>query len=110
MKKFLKGNNIPTAFFALSDEMTIGTIKAIIDSGMKVPYDFSVIGFDVSSIFTFTDSSLTTIKVSGERMGQLGIETVLKLVENKDIQQEKVIIRHELFAGNSTVMIKEKRE
>ncbi|GAP56402.1 HTH-type transcriptional repressor PurR [Arthrobacter sp. Hiyo6] len=36
----------PTAVFAASDEMAIGTILAARDFGLRVPYDLSVIGID----------------------------------------------------------------
>ncbi len=36
----------PTAVFAASDEMAIGTILAARDFGLRVPYDLSVTGID----------------------------------------------------------------
>lgn len=40
------GQDRPTAFFCMSDEMAMGAILAIRDAGLAVPGDISVIGID----------------------------------------------------------------
>jgi DNA-binding LacI/PurR family transcriptional regulator len=105
VRRSLADNNRPTAIFALSDEMAIGTIKAIVDSGLKVPDDISVLGFDANDIFTYMNPSLSTIKVPGETMGALTMENLIAIIESEEILQQKTIVRHKIVLGNSTSRI-----
>lgn len=50
-----------TAVFAFSDEMAVGAMDALHDSGRRVPDDVSVMGFDDLSVAQRVRPSLTTI-------------------------------------------------
>lgn len=65
----------PTAVFAASDEMGIGTILAARDFGLRVPQDLSVIGMDgheLGEIF-----GLTTIDQDARGQGALAARLLL---------------------------------
>ncbi len=65
----------PTAVFAASDEMAIGTILAARDFGLRVPEDLSVIGIDgheLGGVF-----GLTTIDQDARGQGELAVERLL---------------------------------
>jgi DNA-binding LacI/PurR family transcriptional regulator len=51
---------LPTALFAMSDELAIGALRAIRRAGLSVPGHISVIGFDDHEMAEFVD--LTTIR------------------------------------------------
>jgi DNA-binding LacI/PurR family transcriptional regulator len=65
----------PTAVFAASDEMAIGTILAARDFGLRIPYDLSVIGIDgheLGEVF-----GLTTIDQDARGQGALAVRLLL---------------------------------
>ena len=65
----------PTAVFAASDEMAIGTILAARDFGLRVPHDLSVIGIDgheLGEVF-----GLTTIDQDARGQGALAVRRLL---------------------------------
>jgi DNA-binding LacI/PurR family transcriptional regulator len=65
----------PTAVFAASDEMAIGTILAARDFGLRVPQDLSVIGLDgheLGEVF-----GLTTINQDARGQGALAAKLLL---------------------------------
>lgn len=65
----------PTAVFAASDEMAIGTILAARDFGLRVPQDLSVIGIDgheLGEVF-----GLTTINQDARGQGALAAKLLL---------------------------------
>ena len=69
----------PTAVFAASDEMAIGTILAARDYGLQVPRDLSVIGIDghqLGEVF-----GLTTIAQDPRAQGTLAAGLVLHQLE-----------------------------
>ncbi|MDJ0354483.1 LacI family DNA-binding transcriptional regulator [Pseudarthrobacter sp. PH31-O2] len=66
----------PTAVFAASDEMAIGTILAARDFGLSVPHDLSVIGIDgheLGEVF-----GLTTIDQDARGQGALAVGLLLE--------------------------------
>ena len=75
MSSFLThGKDIPTAFFAASDPIAIGALKALDDYGYKVPDDISIIGFDNIDASNYTTPPLTTVFTPSYDMGYLGAQ------------------------------------
>jgi DNA-binding LacI/PurR family transcriptional regulator len=76
--KQLLGNprNRPTAIFAASDEMAIGTILAARDLGLRVPEDLSVIGVDDHDLAEFF--GLTTVAQFPGLQGQKAVEILME--------------------------------
>jgi DNA-binding LacI/PurR family transcriptional regulator len=58
-----------TALVAFNDMSAIGAIRALQDSGMQVPADVSVIGFDDIKAAEFNNPRLTTIRQPLANMG-----------------------------------------
>ncbi len=59
MSDLLSRSRRPTAVFALSDEMAFGAMRTLRMSGLRVPEDISVIGFDDHDMADLLD--LTTV-------------------------------------------------
>lgn len=60
----------PTAIFCANDEMAIGCLHEVKSSGLRVPEDISVIGFDDIRYAEVTDPPLTTISQPAEEIGE----------------------------------------
>ena len=71
-----------TAVFAMSDVMAIGAIRAIKDSGKKVPDDISVVGFDGLELAEYLYPKLTTIRQNRERIAQRSVDILLDCIDN----------------------------
>ena len=67
--------NRPTAIFAASDEMAIGSILAARDLGLSVPRDVSVIGIDGHEHSEFF--GLTTMAQFPRRQGEQAVEMLM---------------------------------
>lgn len=103
MKELLKTNI--TSVFCSNDEMAIGAIKVINESGMKVPEDISVIGFDNTSLCEFSTPTMTSVNRSTEEMVRIGSELLLEsITENKSIMKKvlscDLILRHSVTAAS----------
>ncbi|MBU8868818.1 LacI family DNA-binding transcriptional regulator [Paenarthrobacter aromaticivorans] len=70
----------PTAVFAASDEMAIGTILAARDFGLRIPEDLSVIGIDGHDLGKVM--GLTTIDQDAKGQGALAVRTLLGAINN----------------------------
>tara|TARA_R110002124_G_scaffold114535_20_gene269423 strand:- start:33663 stop:34781 length:1119 start_codon:yes stop_codon:yes gene_type:complete len=69
----------PTAVVCANDDTAIGFIKTIIDSGLSVPGDVSVVGFDGASVGAFMTPSLSTVQQSTAEMGRMAVDLVTEM-------------------------------
>ncbi|MGH9403537.1 MAG: substrate-binding domain-containing protein [Terriglobia bacterium] len=84
MKKLLKRRNL-TAVFAANDAMAFGAIRAIFESGLRVPDDISVIGFDNVEMGSIVRPPLTTIHQPKYEMGRAAVEVLLRHSEQREM-------------------------
>ncbi|MBU5593935.1 LacI family DNA-binding transcriptional regulator [Amphibacillus sp. MSJ-3] len=76
-------DNLPTAFFAVNDEIALGCLNALREHKLRVPDDVSIISINDLSISQFLTPALTTVKVYTEEMGELGINTLKERMESE---------------------------
>jgi DNA-binding LacI/PurR family transcriptional regulator len=73
----------PSALFAYNDMMAIGALRGAYEMGLRVPEDFSIVGFDDISQAAFTCPALTTIKVDKFELGRRGAALLLNLIDKE---------------------------
>lgn len=107
MKKIIALKDRPTAVFCSSDTLAIGAIKAVEDSGLNVPNDFSIVGFDGIELGQLISPSLTSIKQNAHQMGIVAAEKLLSMinVSKKKNIGESIKIDCNLIIGESTKAI-----
>lgn len=91
-----------TALFAFNDASAIGAIRALADSGLRVPEDVSVIGFDDIPQSMFTVPRLTTIRQPLAAMGELAAKTLLKKITDGEMGPKALYMDTELIVREST--------
>jgi len=81
------------AVFAANDLMAIGALRALRESGRRVPEDVAVVGFDDSPLSRVTDPPLSTVRQPVDEMGREMAEMLLRLITGADgdIQQSAVL-------------------
>jgi DNA-binding LacI/PurR family transcriptional regulator len=67
-----------SALFAFNDISAMGAIRALRESGIRVPEDVSVVGFDDIRSAAYQNPSLTTVRQPLRKMGTIAAETVLR--------------------------------
>jgi LacI family repressor for deo operon, udp, cdd, tsx, nupC, and nupG len=91
----------PTAVFAASDEMAIGTILAARDLGLSVPGDVSVIGVDDHELSEFF--GLSTVAQFPAEQGRRAVEILMdQLHPARRTPAENFPLRFELIVRSST--------
>ena len=70
VKKFMAKKRRPNAIFASSDTLAIGAVACLRDSGIKVPEDVAVIGFDNIQMSKMIEPKLTSLCTKWELLGQ----------------------------------------
>ena len=82
MKEYLTGaEELPTAFFADNDAIAIGGMRAIKESGYRIPEDISVIGFDNIAFGMISDPPLSTVNVYKQELGARAVRELLSMAD-----------------------------
>jgi len=74
----------PTAVFAANDAMAIGCLCALGESGLRVPDDVAIGGFDDIPIARYMNPSLTSVDVSIAALGGRAMEKLLDAIRDKN--------------------------
>ncbi|HEY3928882.1 MAG TPA: LacI family DNA-binding transcriptional regulator [Candidatus Koribacter sp.] len=103
--KKLIASGVPfTALFAFNDVSAIGAIRALQESGQRVPDDVSVVGFDDIYGAAFHIPALTTIRQPLVKIGCLAAETLIERISspNGGKTSGAVEVEPELIVREST--------
>lgn len=89
MERLLKLANPPTAVFCANDHMAIGAMEAILEAGLRVPEDISLVGFDDTEMSRITRPRLTTVCQPLEQLGRTAAREILRRIREQDLPPEK---------------------
>lgn len=89
----------PTAILCGTDLMALGVIHQLNRSGLKVPDDFSVTGFDDIAEAANAFPSLTTIRQQVDLIAHEALTLLIKIIEHQPV--ESVLIRPQLVVRES---------
>lgn len=92
----------PTALFCCSDEMAIGALQVLRRSGLRVPEDISLAGFDDIAFAAYTEPPLTTIAQPAEAFGQRAVAMLLEVLNGGTPAAREVVLPFELKVRGST--------
>jgi LacI family transcriptional regulator, galactose operon repressor len=105
-RKLLATGERFTALFTFNDVSAIGAIRAIRETGLRVPEDVSVVGFDDIQSAAFQNPALTTVRQPLRRMGEIAARTLLQRIsKSKNGRSAKSIaVTPELIVRESTAL------
>ncbi|QQE79915.1 substrate-binding domain-containing protein [Alicyclobacillus sp. SO9] len=99
-KRILQLDSRPSAVFVASDVMAIGLMQAVLEQGLKIPRDLSVIGFDDIPLASEQVVPLTTISQNATDVGRQMARQMVAQLEGKVPEQH--ILMPELVVRQST--------
>ena len=76
-RRLLDAPDRPTALFTANNFMTVGTMLALSDLGLRVPDDISLVGFDDLEWTTLVDPPLTVVAQPASELGVVAAGRVL---------------------------------
>lgn len=82
----------PTAIFSMNDLMAAGVIHALDKSGLHVPHDMAVVGFDNREIARYLHPPLTTMALPTKEIGTKAANHILSLIQNPSLAPEKEVL------------------
>ena len=106
-KELIKKSPQITAFFTTGDLIAVEVVRTLKEMGLKVPEDFSVVGFDDLPLGRYSHPPLTTVYQPFYEIGKLAARRFLELVEGKR-QKIEEILPTELKVRKSTGKVRKK--
>jgi LacI family transcriptional regulator len=94
--------NPPTAIFGSDDQEALGCLFQLRTSGYHVPEQVSVAGFDDIETTQYVYPALTTVHVPMQKMGEIGVELVIKALSQTEPIERTPYIPHHLVIRAST--------
>jgi len=92
-----------SALFAFNDISAMGAIRALRESGLRVPEDVSVVGFDDIQSAAYQNPSLTTVRQPLREMGRAAAEILLKRINRPGVDlHDKHTVEPELIIRETT--------
>ncbi len=85
-----------TGIICASDVLALGAIRAVRRSGLSVPGDVSVVGYDDSAWLNSTDPPLTTVRQPIEAMGKAAVALLVNQMESVSVYPEELLFEPEL--------------
>ena len=101
-KRLVESKRPFTALFAYNDISAIGAIRAFQETGLQVPRDISVVGFDDIPGAAFHYPSLTTVRQPLRRMGELAVEMLVSRIEGEKEYPREIAVQPEIVVREST--------
>ncbi|MCG5220002.1 substrate-binding domain-containing protein [Streptosporangium soli] len=93
----------PDAVFAANGLMTVGVMDCLVDSGVRVPDDFGVVGFDDIPWAHLVRPSLTTVAQPTYDLGRTAAQLLLERVREPKRAPSTVELKTELRVRDSSV-------
>ena len=76
----------PTAVQAVSDLVAIGCAETLLQQGLKIPEDISLVGFGNILAAEYFRVPLTTVRQPKHRLGVAAVEALIKLIRKEPIE------------------------
>lgn len=102
MAQLRQDRELPSAFFADNDILAIGAMKALVELGIKVPQDISIIGVDNIPFGSVSNPPLTTMSISCADIGRWAVRLLLQTLSTPDMPKTKVQVGATLVQRSST--------
>lgn len=80
-RRLLEQPVLPTCIFYPDDQSCLGGMSAILERGLRIPQDISVVGYDGVRLSQLVRPRITTLKQDSERIGQCAGEMVVRAIE-----------------------------
>ena len=91
----------PTAIFCANDEMALGALHEVRKSGMRVPEDISIVGFDDIRFAEIAYPPLTTVYQPAREIGEKTMYRICRMIDDPDAPRQSEIVSHKLIVRQS---------
>ena len=99
----LRKNTPVTAVFATNNLMSMGAITALLEAGLSIPHDISLIGFDDMEWYPIFKPAISAIAQPAYQLGQLAAQRLLeRFAADSVLTSSRVVLPTQLILRAST--------
>jgi LacI family transcriptional regulator len=104
-QKILQMNPRPDGIFASNDSSAVACMQELKTSGIRVPQDIAVVGFNNDPISRVIEPNLTTIHYPGYEMGEIAAKTLINSINNRHASPiNTLVLKHQLLVRDSSLL------
>jgi LacI family transcriptional regulator len=92
----------PDAIVAATDSMAVAALKACELSGIRVPKDLMIAGFNGFDVWRYTSPTITTVVSPAYEMGRHAGELLIQRLKTGSFSKRSVVLPVRLQVGEST--------
>jgi LacI family transcriptional regulator len=101
MRCMLTQHECPTAVFVNNNLLTLGSLLAIQELGLRCPEDIAVVAFDDHPWAAVAHPPLTVVNQPSRQVGQAAAHIMLDLIDGKPPAEPRVILDCHLIVRQS---------
>lgn len=104
MKRMAEGGPLPTVIFAAADRIALGAMNYLLEQGVRIPGDISVMGFDDIDMASVFRPKLSSVHYSSNEIGVTAMRNLMKLIRGESIHVQhtevpyRIVVRESLRA------------
>lgn len=99
---FPQGEPLPTGIIAFNDDLAAAAMTVLMQQGIDVPGDVSVVGFDDSALARSPVLNLTSVTQSPREMGRLAVQRIIERADGHPIANREIVLEPELRVRATT--------
>lgn len=92
----------PSAIFVTDDLLAMGVMRFLLEKGIHIPEELSIMGFNGNRFSKVFYPSLTTMEIDRSRMGKDAVVRLDQLINKKDVKPERIEYEPHLVVREST--------
>jgi LacI family transcriptional regulator/LacI family purine nucleotide synthesis repressor len=105
MRQLLACQSLPSAVFVGNDAMAMGAMSEAQLSGIKIPQQLSIIGYDNCMYSAYFSPPLTTINQPKAKLAELAISTMIERIENPRQDGRMIMLEPNLVIRSSVATV-----
>jgi len=98
----LKQKEKPDAIFTSNSLLTVGALRAVRDSGLRIPDDVALVGFDETTWGALVDPPVTVISQPTEEIGRTATELLFQRIADPKRLPKTVVLQGQLLENRSS--------
>ena len=102
-RRLLALPNPPTAIFAVTDMVALGTAEVARKMGFRIPEDLAIIGYNDIPLASRVNPGLTTMRVPIHEFGSVAARLLLDQIDSDEPTRRRVRFTPDLIVRESTV-------
>jgi DNA-binding LacI/PurR family transcriptional regulator len=102
MQQLLRLESIPTAIFAVTDRTALGAMDAIIEYGLNIPDDISIVGFDDMPPNAYSHPALTSVTTERHEMGVVAMQRLHTIIQEPSLTPIRITMHTQLVTRATT--------